>query len=207
MRKEKKLKETKIYKFYLITNKDDKLIKMLNTMDIHFSGDKIVVLYAWTTDKNIANKYSKSRNKDKLFCKEDSVDYDELEYIKSNMMVKHIEKKKLYIDDKPVRLVMTRFEYINAIEEFSENINDDYVNSISVNIDIFRNSSFKILDDILYSYNYYMLYGTDEEMEVADYNMSYNRNISNFYQNDITKLCYVYRDIIDMNGILDEVKV
>ena len=122
-------------------------------------------------------------------------------------MVKHIEKKKLYIDDKPVRLVMTRFEYINAIEEFSENINDDYANSISVNIDIFRNSSFKILDDILYSYNYYMLYGTDEEMEVADYNMSYNRNISNFYQNDITKLCYVYRDIIDMNGILDEVKV
>lgn len=201
------MKETKIYKFYLITNKDDKLIKMLNTMDIHFSGDKIVVLYAWTTDKNIANKYYKSRNKDKLFCKEDSVGYDELEYIKSNMMVKHIEKKKLYIDDKPVRLVMTRFEYINAIEEFSENINDDYMNSISVNIDIFRNSSFKILDDILYSYNYYMLYGTDEEMEVADYNMSYNRNISNFYQNDITKLCYVYRDIIDMNGILDEVKV
>lgn len=200
----------KIYKFYLVIDikKDERLYDLIDHKNLHITENRLIYLYAFTTEKKIAESFSKSRNKEKLIMKEDKINKDEYELFESQMKINKITECEISISKNQYAIVyLTKYEYMTAIDEFFQVLNFEYDELDYTNPEIFKSSYYNALNKIMYNYYYYTLHGTSDEAELEDYNLSFNQFIYNMYKNDIKKICYIYRDLIIIDNFLSEVQI
>lgn len=175
-----------------------------NTEQYRWKHDKMFGLYAWTSSKSIAKEFFEVRNKDIYTLIKKDVDEDELNHLKSDYNLLKLERRIYYLNgdnilDKSVEIVSTKNEYVCVTSD-----SEEYMWEFGPQIEedtpyrIFNDKIIEALDTIGYNNGYDLRYGTDAEIDAANYNASFGltplgKRQKIVYDNQMNILLYLFK--------------
>lgn len=207
------MKKHRLYLLYLLIDKeilyefDIKYIKPLREMLPNEDDDSIrftETIYAVSDNICDVNDFLSFRNKKKFRIeKVDFDDKDELNKVKLEYTNIIIKQDSISFKDGHFDIMTTSCE-MDIVEEYMDAYQSDMFNIVEYSYLAFKPEYIKALDILGYSYFHCSLAGDDEEVSLADNNMSYGMSPEGYVKSN--KFGYKFLDFLAFTeGILNYV--
>lgn len=175
----------KVYKFYLVRSYAERM-----EMGIQFGfelsylydkmNDSCLILYAWTTDKNIRDEFKETRSKEFILSSSEIFDNDKFHKFSVDFKMEKLdyfhlktynEKKKKFVNK---NILMTFNEHVCIAEYPSETFGSLMEPLCDSPYCIYKQKYIEALDVFLYTLFHNIYYGEDESIEdLTSYLSSY----------------------------------
>lgn len=198
----------KVYKLYLILP-DNKYKDLKNCIDTTIPSrydedrDIWIILYGFTRKKKLFNAFMEFHSND---FEKKVVDMTEEEYdvLWRECKMARIELYDIaYSFNEKIKIPMTFMEHLYSIDYKEENWYDDFISLASIDYKMFKMNYQELLNEIGYVEAYISFYGTNDEREFWDYNMSYSARPTAI--NELVMYIMIYSSLLKVSKIQEYV--